>query len=253
MPNRTCGGQSNGCGLLTETGIIEERVGIDGHGRRLEGVLSYPSERVQCSALIAGPHPYLGGDMRNNVVAYLSRALTLRGSVTLTFNYGGVGASEGGPTDWSAAMSAFWQDGTFEGEGDWVIDTEAALTALQHWCDLPSVLIGYSFGCWTVAKNLDKSNPEAVVLISPNPLKHEFDGLTKCGAPLLVIHSDNDFACGAGEMANWFDSVRQPKARIQLPATEHFFRGHEAELTSTIVEFLKSKQVKGWEQRADIL
>ncbi len=231
--------------MLTETAIIEETVRIQGQGRMLEGILAYPDERACGSALIAGPHPFLGGDMRNNIVSSLSKALASRGAVTLTFNYGGVGESEGGPTDWPAVISTFWKEGTFPEEHDWVEDTSSAIAALRQWHDSPPILIGYSFGCRAIADNLPESSAQAIVLISPNPKRHSFEQLSGCPVPLLLIHSDNDFTCGESEMIAWFESIREPKQRIQLSACEHFFRGHEIAVTRTVLDFLQQHDLPG--------
>ena len=231
--------------MLTDSTLTEERVRISGKGRELEGLLAYPAVDARCAALIAGPHPYLGGDMLNNVVSTLVKALASQGSVTLAFNYGGVGASEGGPTDRPSTMSEFWKHGTFQAEVDWIDDAGSAIASLRQWCDLPLVLIGYSFGCWAVARNLQQSCIEAVVLISPNPTQHDFEGLSSCPAPLLMVHSDNDFTCSVPAMMTWFESIREPKTRTQLPASEHFFRGHETAVATTVLAFLKHHRVLG--------
>ena len=119
--------------MLTESTIIEEIVHIQGKGGALEGLLVYPDAAATCATLVAGPHPFLGGDMRNNVVSVLAKTLASEGSVTLAFNYGGVGGSEGGPADWSSTMSAFWKNGTFEEERDWLNDAGSAIAALRRW------------------------------------------------------------------------------------------------------------------------
>lgn len=238
--------------MLTESNIIEESVRIPGPGRELEGLLVYPAADASCSALIAGPHPYLGGDMRNNVVSSLLKTLASQGSVALAFNYGGVGASEGGPADWPSTMSAFWKDGAFKEEDDWVDDVGSAMTALKQWCDLPQVLIGYSFGCWAVARHLRETHIEAVVFISPNPSRHDFAELSACPAPLLLIHSDNDFTCSVPDMVKWSESIREPKTRVQLPASEHFFRGHESVVATSVLEFLQQNHLLGSERREQL-
>jgi hypothetical protein len=52
----------------TEMPIVEE-VYFSSKGRRLHGELVYPdNDRVLGVAVIAGPHPLLGGNMHNNVV-----------------------------------------------------------------------------------------------------------------------------------------------------------------------------------------
>lgn len=228
---------------MTNTNIIQENIRIEGTDRTLEGILTYPDDQPGFSALIAGPHPFLGGDMHNNVILTLLKTLASQGAVTLAFNYGGVGGSEGGPADWPKVMSAFWKNGTFDEEHDWADDTNFAMRALQRWCRPPPVLIGYSFGCWTIARNLQESCARAIILISPNPSKHSFDPLSECSTPLLLIHSDNDFTCSLSEIIEWFDSLRQPKTRIQLSAGEHFFRGSEEEVASVVVDFLRSANI----------
>ncbi len=232
-----------GAGMLIETAITEENVRIQGQDRMLEGILSYPNDGACSSALIAGPHPFLGGDMRNNVVSALLKALVPQGVVSLAFNYGGVGGSEGGPTDWPAVMSNFWKDGTFAEESDWIEDTRSAVAALRQWCDLPPLLIGYSFGCWAIVSNLQELRASAIVLISPNFKQHAFDQLSECSAPLLLIHSDSDFTCSLSEVVAWADSIREPRKRVQLAAGEHFFRGHEAKVSGTVLDFLKGHNI----------
>lgn len=231
--------------MLTETAITEENVRIPGQGRMLEGILAYPGDQADCSVLIAGPHPFLGGDMRNNVVSSLLKALASRGAVALTLNYGGVGGSEGGPANWPAVMSMFWKEGTFPEEYDWVEDTRSAIAALRQWRDFPPILIGYSFGCWAITNNLRESCAQAIVLISPNPKQHSFEHLSGCPVPLLLIHSDNDFTCGVSEMIAWFESIREPKLRIQLAAGEHFFKGQETAVTRTVLDFLQQHDLLG--------
>ncbi len=233
--------------MLSDIAIIEECVRLQRVGHTLDGILAYPNRLTDGAALIAGPHPLLGGDMRNNVVNSLLKALVSQGCVTLTFDYSGVGDSGGGPADWPAVMSKFWKTGTFVEENDWTDDTRCAMDSLRQWCDMTPVLLGYSFGCWTISKNLRESCAKAIVLISPNPKQHDFEQLSLCQAPLLVIHSDNDFTCDASEMKAWFDSIREPKTRIQWPTGEHFFRGQEMEVTMTVLDFLQQHHALGAE------
>jgi len=275
--------------MTSATATIEETVQIQGCSRMLAGVLAYPcsslltsgvtrlrsgeASTASCSALIAGPHPFLGGDMGNNVVSSLLKSLASQGAVTLAFDYGGVGRSEGGPTDWPSVISTFWREGTFKEEDDWADDAGSAIGSLRQWCnlvdgsfvegnfadgnfvdgnlvegnfvegDLPLVLLGYSFGCWAVVRNLPGSCVKAIVLISPNPKQHTFEQLCDCPVPLLLIHSDNDFTCSVSEMVAWFDTIREPKTRVTISAGEHFFRGHEEQVSDAVVKFLRHHSV----------
>ncbi|MFQ5414507.1 MAG: alpha/beta hydrolase [Phycisphaerae bacterium] len=228
------------------TEVCEERVTFHGQPGLREGVLAYPGDgEPTFSVLIVGPHPLLGGDLSNNVVTALRTRFAGAGAATLAFNYGGVGESEGGPADWPAVMSAFWRDGCFAEEADWITDTACAVAALRAWSDRPLVLVGYSFGCWTLSRILPQCAPRAVLLVSPNARQHTFDDLHACSAPLLVVHSDNDFTCTLDEITTWYAGVREPKTRVLLPAAQHFFRGQEAELAECLITFVHDQ--RQWE------
>ncbi len=220
--------------------MTEERIAIDEGGRCLEGLLAY-DDQPRWSALIAGPHPFLGGDLDNNVVRRLLAGLATDGALALTFNYAGVGASEGGPRDWPAVMSQFWEEGRFEGEADWVEDTQSALSTLRSLSKRRLAIVGYSFGCWTVANCMATASASAAVLISPNPKRHDFSGLRASNTPLLVLCSDNEFACSKAEVVHWFETLRDPKTLVVLPASEHFFRGQEEDVLAIVKTFLRTR------------
>lgn len=140
--------------------------------------------------------------------------------------------------DWPATMSAFWRDGCFEQERDWVEDVGAAVAALRTWCDKPLVLIGYSFGCWTASSHLPMPDVQAVVLVSPNPKQHALESRRYGKAPTLVLHSPNDFTCSVEETVAWYDTLPEPKSRLLIAAGEHFFRGREAQVLRAVLGFL---------------
>jgi len=207
---------------------------------RVEGILAYPFERrVNRSALIAGPHPLLGGNVDNNVVRALRRALVHAGYAALSFGYRHPDALGDGARGWSAMTAGFWRDGRCDEEALWLEDARAAAGALRDWTQpAKPLLVGYSFGCCAVAACAATVDPAGVALISPNPRRHDFAPLATCAAPLLVVQSDNDFTCTLGEGAEWFASLREPKTRVVLSAGEHFFRGCEAQLRDALLTFL---------------
>ena len=76
--------------------IVAECAQIPVPSGELEAELAYPAvDRAKRAIVIVGPHPLLGGDMQNNLVAALAERLAATGSMTLRFNYEGVGASSG--------------------------------------------------------------------------------------------------------------------------------------------------------------
>lgn len=227
--------------------IWEECVAIPAEAADLTGVLAYPfAGDSRASAVIAGPHPLLGGNLRSNVVRSLRQALAGAGCVALTFDYRPLDRLESGSRDWSTITADFWGNGRFEEERDWVDDFRRAATAIADWCGArPTVLVGYSFGCWAVAQHAAELRPSAVVLVSPNPARHDYSPLEIARAPLLVVQADDDFACESQAGAAWFSTLREPKRRCVLSGSGHFFRGREAELADFVLGFLREHRVAG--------
>jgi alpha/beta superfamily hydrolase len=223
----------------------EEHVAISVGTADLSGVLAYPSAgEVTLGAVIAGPHPLLGGNLRSNVVRSLRQALAEAGCAALTFDYRALDQMGSKSRDWSAITAEFWRDSRCEEEHFWVEEFRWAARALADWCGpLPVVLVGYSFGCWVVAQHAAVLDAAAVILVSPNPRRHDFSGLGSVRAPLLVIQSDGDFTCGLHEGEQWFHTLREPKQRRVLPTSGHFFRGREGELAASAVGFLRARGV----------
>ena len=74
--------------------IIEERITFTGKNLTLAGVISYPAaDDPVRSVLLCSPHPHFAGDMDNNIIQAIAGDLA-RDSVTLRFDYRGVGNSK---------------------------------------------------------------------------------------------------------------------------------------------------------------
>src|SRR5665213_3140276 len=100
-----------------ESSIINEDVLFLAGPHLLHGELAYPEEgRALGAVVFAGPHPLLGGNMRNNVVRCLGDGLAQRGLLTLRFDYRGVGRSQGPPVDVTQHLAEFWRTGYAPGE-----------------------------------------------------------------------------------------------------------------------------------------
>src|SRR5208283_5387543 len=90
--------------------LVVERVQFPSGAYRLEGELAYSDLLPpNGAAVIAGPHPLLGGNMHNNVVRCLGDGLAEHGLATLRFNYRGVGGSEGPAIDVTEHLAQFWR------------------------------------------------------------------------------------------------------------------------------------------------
>jgi len=230
--------------------FIEERIRISSGDHDLEGMLAYACTSTPTfAAAIAGPHPLLGGDLQNNVVAALRRSVACCGGVAIAYNYSGVGESNGGPKDWPAVVAAFWETGCFDEERAWVDDMHAAMNKLNDLCNVPTVLIGYSFGCWPCARCLNDARVSAAVLISPNPTRQDLGGVHDTSLPIGVIHSDNDFTCSTEDVCDWFSRIAPPKSIVEISAGEHFFRGCEDEVCHAVTSFIRKNRLAGGDIR----
>jgi alpha/beta superfamily hydrolase len=226
----------------TAGGLVVEEVRFPAGPYRLQGDLAYPESAPPWgAAVLAGPHPLLGGNMHNNVVRALGDGLAERGLLTLRFNYRGVGHSEGPPADVARHLAQFWSTGHVPGEMDLHQDVQAAATHLGGVADagLPLALVGYSFGCALLARVcVDRPRP-ALVLIAPTVTKHDYEPLLDVPGPKLVVASEDDFATDAGRLRQWFGRLPEPRRLILRRFDNHFFRGHEGWLTGTVHDFLR--------------
>src|ERR1017187_8417548 len=228
--------------VLESDGQIVEEIFFASHGLRLHGELVYPeNDSVLGAAIIAGPHPLLGGNMHNNVVRGICDELARRQMVTLRFNYRGVGRSEGPRMDVIGHLAEFWKTSHVPDEMDLWQDVQGAIACVRQavGIELPFALIGYSFGCALLPSvQLDVGLP-ALILLAPAIAKHEYDSYRAVKNPKLVIASEDDFASDAARLQSWFDELTPPKRLIQKRFDNHFFRGHEAWLAETVFDFLR--------------
>jgi alpha/beta superfamily hydrolase len=205
----------------------------------LEGRIAYPETDVARGAVvIAGPHPLLGGDLENNVVAALTVGLARRGFVALAFNYRGVGKSDGPPPDVTAHLADFWATSHVGAEPGYRDDLLAATAHLRTLAgdDARFGLVGYSFGCSLLPAAAGPGEP--VVLVAPTIGTHEYDGFSDHAGPKLMIAPDGDFAADATGLRTWFKLLPEPKRLLRGRWDDHFFRGHEMWLADTVADFL---------------
>lgn len=216
-------------------GIIEERVEVPAGGARLPAVLAYPEAgRPATGMVVAGPHPFLGGQLENNVVAALARAGAGCGWLTLRFAYRSAGGG-----DLAAQLDRFWATGHAPRDGDLVHDLRAAVDFARSLRPV-ACLAGYSFGCWLVSRLVAEDGFDgAAVLAAPTVEQHDFSGMASRGGPTLVIGSRNDFATTADSLAEQVGSWRPPAELELFDDAEHFFRGREDDLAGLVAGWLQ--------------
>jgi alpha/beta superfamily hydrolase len=216
-------------------GVTVESVRFPSGTHELEGELAYSEAVPWGAAVIAGPHPLLGGGLHNNVVRGLGDGLACRGVVTLRFNY-----HAGSGTDRTDDLATFWRTSRDPEEPGYQADLAAAVAFLRSVVgpDLSPALIGYSFGCTLLPACLPAGETWPVVLIAPTVGSHEHAAFAEVRAPKLIIAPQDDFAADARRLAEWVQRLHEPKTLLRPRRDGHFFRGHEAWLAETVSYFL---------------
>ena len=199
-----------------ESPTVTEDVLFPAGPHLLHGELAYPEEgRALGAVVFAGPHPLLGGNMRNNVVRCLGDGLAQRGLLTLRFDYRGVGRSQGPPVDVGKHLAEFWRTSHAPGEMDFWQDVQGAVEFAQQAAPgLPVILVGYSFGC-ALLPYVRPRELAALVLIAPTVAKHDYDSFRSITNPLLVVASDDDFATDAKQLEDWFGTLAMPRQLVR--------------------------------------
>ena len=218
--------------------IVRERVRFRGGGSLLAGELAYPAGRERRACLLLNPHPYMGGRMDNPLIERLAVRLAEKDTVTLRFDYAGVGESEGPSVNVAESMASFWETGNAPIDPGLLTDGLAARDWLGREAGMAMSIIGYSFGAF-VASRIANSQVSAVVLISPTLGRHDYAGLIEITVPKLVIYGQDDFATSQAELEAWYDGLSEPKQLRCVQNGEHFFRGQESQVAEACVDFIE--------------
>ncbi|PKM09914.1 MAG: hypothetical protein CVV13_14915 [Gammaproteobacteria bacterium HGW-Gammaproteobacteria-3] len=225
--------------------IQEENVFFASETLALAGRLAYDAGLAATSAkvLICPPHPFLGGDMENNVVRQLHLTLAAAGFMAFCFNYRGIGQSES-DRDLQQEQRLFWENSTCpDYEACIHDDCRAALQWLEPaWtADTPVHLVGYSFGCLP-ALSLSRQQPiQRLALISP-PLTQWTITKEQVSTPLprALFFATGDFACPETDIETLYAQMPEPKSLARFVDSDHFFIGQETQLAEAVCRFLVS-------------
>lgn len=186
---------------------------------------SDPYFMVRGLALVAHPHPLMGGTMDNKVAQTMARAFNQLGYVSVRPNFRGVGGSAG-----------IHDDGVGELDDllyvtDWMRTPSSwaglEITQQQAWIGsantLPLVVSGFSFGSFVgshlVQKLAELGRPaERLVMIGSAAGKWE---LAPVPADTILIHGELDETI---TLAAVFDWARPQELTVQVvPGADHFF------------------------------
>lgn len=223
--------------------LCHEEVRIATDDTNIDAVLAYPDDgQPHDAAVIVGPHPFLGGDMTNNVVVALGDGLAHAGFATVRFDYAGTLAKTAAGAFDVPSLDAFWTHSSTDDEAERWRDLEAVIGFVRS--SLPTTrihLVAYSFGSHVVSTWLTRAHhatwAEAIVCISPTIDKHDLSGLAASDIDKLVIVSADDFATDHRLLQDVVAPWRSTTVTLAGDRDGHFFRGHEPWLVQQALDF----------------
>jgi uncharacterized protein len=196
----------------------ENRINFKSGDLTLEGLFALGTANK--GAVLAHPHPMMGGNMRDNVLMALAEAFNDAGYSTLRFNFRGTGRSEG-----------FFDDGHGEQE-----DLKSAVNFLKSMGQKEVVLAGYSFGAWVSFQAAMTDGISDVILVAPPLAEMGFDFAAPGSRVGLAICGDSDPFCPAGDLRDYADANGFKMAIVE--GADHFFFGRERDLIEIVSGYL---------------
>jgi alpha/beta superfamily hydrolase len=184
-----------------------------------------PAFAIRGLALVAHPHPLMGGTMDNKVAATMARAFNQLGYVSVRPNFRGVGGTAGVHDDGAGELEDLVH------VTDWMRTpaswTSFQATASQAWVSnvhaLPLVVSGFSFGSFVgshlVQKLIDLDRPaERLVMVGSAAGKWT---LAPVPADTILIHGELDETIPLIDVLDW---ARPQELTVQVvPGADHFF------------------------------
>lgn len=172
-------------------------------------------------AVVAPPHPLMGGSLDNPVVAALADGLAARGAATLQFNWRGAGASQG------------------RASGDIDDAVEDYRNALGYALDsigspdARCIAAGYSFGAVAAVKTAaDCAQVRSLVLVAPPLAMMALPELSSVRVPVHVLVGERDEYAPVDVLEGALQPV--PDVRLEIvPDADHFFSTLMPETLST--------------------
>jgi uncharacterized protein len=221
--------------------VIEEALSFSSDGLALEARLSYAEDtgEPRAAVLVCPPHPFLGGDMDNNVIAALNTDIAAAGVPVFRFNYRGIGASECW-RDLAVDQQQFWEHSSCpDYEAEILVDSGNAFAEFGRLLPAPASLyvVGYSFGTLPAIRIAASARVDRLCLISP-PLSKWSLSPPRRRVPCGLFYAPGDFACPEASLRSLFRSLPEPKVLRAFDDADHFFVGRESDLAAAVRGFL---------------
>lgn len=193
-----------------------EKAQLGGEAGQIEMLVDRPAGAPRGIAVVAHPHPLLGGSATHKVPHQLAKALVARSFLTVRPNFRGVEGSAG-------------QHDQGSGEAQDMLAVVAHLREAHP--GLPLALAGFSFGAFVMA------NAAATLAALSVPIRHLVLAGTPYGtvkahrsydtpavpADCLVVHGERDERAELGALFDWARPQGLPV--VVVPGADHFFTG----------------------------
>jgi alpha/beta superfamily hydrolase len=204
-----------------------ERLTLTGLAGAVEALRDAPAPDVapRGVAIIAHPHPLLGGTMDNKVVHTLARAFVQCGYTAVRFNFRGVGASAG---EHDAGIG----------------EAEDMLAVVRQVAPEGSIaLAGFSFGAFVTSHVLAglwaEGRVEKAVLVGTAASRFTVAPVPpEAHERTLVVHGEADDTVPLSAVMDWARPQILPVTVV--PGGGHFFHGQLPLLKSLVVRHLRS-------------
>ena len=185
-------------------------------------------EEKNPTVLLCHPHPEYGGNMNNNVVSEIFIKLVKNNIPSLRFNFRAVGKSTGKHSDGSGELS----------------DVKACINFLlnEKKCER-IILCGYSYGAAIGCSAINySSNIIGYVSISfPwDFIGAKFKELSQSTKEKLFIQGNQDTIASYENFESHYSFYHEPKKKFIIDGGDHFYRGHEKQISKEVLEFFYS-------------
>lgn len=200
-------------------------VNLNSGGLSLEACLELPGTAAPYPGVVlCHPHPLYGGNMDNNVIVAVNRALIRVGIAALRFNFRGVGRSQG-----------LFDNGRGE-TGDAGIAIEFLACHEKINPDRIGVM-GYSFGGMVaMAAAASSEAARAVALVSPVV---EPSALGNCLKPKYIICGDMDSIISCNRILTEAAGMAGPGKVEVMSGADHFWWGCADRMADKVAAFFR--------------
>jgi alpha/beta superfamily hydrolase len=207
----------------------------------LEGRLYVPLDgALHPGVVLCHANPAAGGSMEMKPMLAIEAALAQNGIATLRYNSRGVGESSGSISR-SGDKKLVAPEGAPETED---VGAALAFLAMQQGVDMSRLaLVGHSFGSRIslayVASHVEDTSVRAVVCIGLPVAWRSLAHLGQWPHPKLFVTGERDDFSPPDQLAEFVNTLPEPKTLVTLKRTGHFFEGREDDLASVVAGFLK--------------